>query len=293
MRLEQTELTPELAAVLIAKAHPHQRRPARGTVDMYARAIKEGRWALVADALLVDPEGRMFNGGHRCAAVIMANRAIPVYIGWDADPSTFDVIDVGRRRAAYQFISESEATARASAARVTLWYSRRFEHPLDARALQFDLHEILAEADRRAEAFSAIASAARQVYEYTSIPRSIVMAAFAIAIEYDYDREVDDFVAGIVDPSGLDEGDPRRLLADRFRKVTHRAKRRQPGEDWTLLVRSFNLFLEGVRPGRIAMSEVWPRVAETETEYRRRRDAVLAAKHRIESARNDRKAASA
>ena len=39
---------------------------------------------------MVDPDGLMFNGAYRCAAVIQANRAIPVYIVRDADPDLFD-----------------------------------------------------------------------------------------------------------------------------------------------------------------------------------------------------------
>lgn len=270
----ETVLTPELAARLLAHPHPNQRRAGRQKVVDYTRAIKEGRWRLVPDALMVDPEGRMFNGGHRCAAVIAANRAIPVYIAWDADSSLFDVIDIGRYRSPFQFVNEKQATAKASAARVTLWYERRFERPLHGSSVHFDLHEILQEVERRSESFDAVDAAATAIYEYTSIAKSVTYAAFAIAHELGYQDEIEAFVEGVRDPHYLPETDPARLLSERFRKQTHRARRREMVADWTLLVYAFNLHLEGKELGKLILSDVWPRVAESSSEYRRRQNSV-------------------
>lgn len=271
---EQTELTPQLAAKLLSSPHPKQRRPARQTVAEYTRRIKEGRWRLVPDPIMVDPEGRMFNGGHRCAAVIGANRTIPIYILWDADADLFDVIDVGRFRSPYQFVAEKDATARASASRVTLWYERRFDRPLSSRHIGFDLHEILGEAERRSESFDAVMSASRDLYEYTSIHKSVSLAAFALADEMGYREEIESFVEGIRDPHDLPSTDAVRLLAERFRKQDHRGRRRELVSDWTLLVHAFNLHLEGRQIQKLQLGSVWPRVAETEGDYRRRQNAL-------------------
>jgi hypothetical protein len=274
VKLVETELTPELATRLLAEAHPHQRRPAAQTVAMYARAIREGRWRLIADAILVDPDGRMFNGGHRCAAVIAAHQSIPVMIGWDADPTLFDVIDVGRRRSAYQFISETEATVRASAARVTLWYEHRFDRPLQPRHMGFDLQEIMAEAGRREASFGAMVPSARTTHEYTGLPMSVDLGAYAIAYEAGYQAEVESFVRGLVSPNDLPTGSPVRLLAERFRKEHHRGQRRELVADWTILVRALNLYLEGRTTSKLLVTTVWPRVAESEADFNRRRAAI-------------------
>lgn len=274
----ETTLTPELAAKLLASPHPKQRRPARQTVSEYARRIREGRWRLVPDPIMVDADGLLFNGSHRCAAVIAANRAIPVYIQWDADPSLFDVIDVGRFRSPYQFITEKEATARASAARVTLWYERRFERPLQPRHIQFDLHEILAEAERRSDTFDAVTGASRAIYEFTSIPKSVSMAAFSIAHDMGYHDDIEGFVDGVRDPHYLPDDDPARLLSERFRKQAHRNRRREMVDDWTLLVYAFNLTIEGKSISKLILGEVWPRIAEPVSEYRRRASNVSKAR---------------
>jgi len=169
MNVSETELTPELAARLLASPHPKQRRPAPQTVAMYAAAMRERRWRLVPDPVLVDPEGRMFNGAHRAAAVIASNVTVPVMISWDADPGLFDVIDVGRRRSAYQFVTESDAALRASGARVTLWYARRFVMPPSSRHFAFDLETLMGEIEGQAAAFEVMVRPARLVYDHSGL----------------------------------------------------------------------------------------------------------------------------
>lgn len=280
MKLVESELTPELAARLLADAHPNQRRAARAIVALYARIMKEGRWQLISDPILVDPDGHMFNGGHRCAAVIASHVTIPVMICWDADPNTFDVIDVGRKRSAYQFIGEASASTRASAARVTLWYTHRFDRSLAPRHLDFDLHEVLAEVEARAAAFDSMLPYSGTTYVYTGLARSVSLGAYAIAFGFGYQAEVEAFVRGIEDPTGLQNGDPARLLADRFRKTQYRGHRRQMVEDWTILVRALNLQLEGKLISRLELTDVWPHVGETSRAFELRRKAITAARRR-------------
>lgn len=277
----ETSLTPELAAELLAKRHPRQRRTARSTVSEYARRIREGRWRLVPDPIMVDTEGRLFNGGHRCEAVIAANRAIPVYILHGVDESLFDVIDVGRFRSPYQFIPKSDATVRASATRLTLWYERRFENPPAAPHLTFDLNEILAEEERRSDAFDAVTILGRRLYEYTSIAKSVAAAVFAIAYDMGYMAEIEEFVQDVCEPQDLDAGDPARLLAERFRRQLHRSSRRQNVVDWTLLTYSLNLRFEGQTMSKLILSDVWPRVGEPLKDYRRRANVVHAQRDKV------------
>lgn len=289
----ETQLTPELAAQLLAKPHPKQRRPAKMTVAEYARRIREGRWRLVPDAIMIDQDGLMFNGAHRCAAVISANRAVPIYIQHGADADLFDVIDTGRFRSAYQFVPDRDPTAKASAARVTLWYERRFDRALAARYITFDTHEILKEVERRSEAFERVSAPSTAIYKYTSIPRSVSLGAFAIAEEMGYHEEIEAFADAIIDPSYLPTGDPARLLSERFRRQEHRAKRRQMVEDWTLLVYAFNLQIEGKEITKLVLNDVWPRVAEGSADFRRRANAIHETRRRGLQGRENHKAASA
>lgn len=291
-----TELTPELASTLLASPHPKQRRVSKQVVESYARAIREGRWRLVDDALLVvgdifagedDPKGSLFNGAHRCQAVVSTRRSIPVYIDWDADPSTFDLIDIGRKRNAFQFVSSTFATARAAAARLTLWYEHRFDRPPGGVNLVFDLHEVLKEAERRESNFEAMIPYASRTWEYTGLSTSVALAVYALANDFGYESEISDFVEGLMNPADREADDPARLLSDRFRHQAHRARRRRVQDDWTILVRALNLHLQGVRQSKLVMGEIWPRVAESETDYNRRKKAAFMARERGNDARQD------
>jgi hypothetical protein len=262
-------------------------------IAKYNRAIREGRWGLIADSICVvgptfaseeHPVGQMFNGATRCTSVVQTRITIPIYIDWDADPSTFDVLDTGRPRSAYQFLDGAQARARVSGARVCLWYQRRFDSPLASGMAQaFDVHELTSEAQRLAAAFDAVLPAARAVYEYTSIPLSICLGAFAIAHEQGLGSAVEAFAEAVKDPAGLPIDNPARALSDRFRSIHHRTARRPPHDDWSLLVRAFNLHLEGKSIIKLFPTQVWPRVGESSVDFDRRRSTSKKAVYREES----------
>jgi len=68
-------------------------------------------------------------------------------------------------------------------------------------------------------------------------------------------------------------------LAERFQLQRHRARRRTPQEDWTLLVRAFNFAIEGKAIQKLQISDVWPRVGETAKDFERRARAVVQARY--------------
>lgn len=278
-----TDLTPELASLLLAKPHPKQRRPARQTVNLYADEMRRGRWRdYVPDPIMVDPDGRLFNGAHRAAAVLTSGVTIRVLIEYGADPALYDVIDVGRKRSAYQFVAEPEATTRASAARVMLWYRHRFDGPLVPRTVgYFDLAEIIAETERASETMAAAMPFARAIYEWTGISQSVGLAVFVLASDggFDWDQ-LAAFRDGVVDPSGLAADDPRRVFADKTRRQRWRDRRRPLMDDWTILVRALNAHLNGERLDRIDLSRFWPSIGETSGEYNRRRKSLGSQDHR-------------
>ena len=117
-------------------------------------------------------------------------------------------------------------------------------------------------------------SAARIIYEYTSIPKSVALGAFSIAVDMGYQEEID-LCGRRARPYYLPEGDPARLLSERFRRQEHRTRRREMVADWTLLVHAFNLQLEGKTAVRLQVSAVWPRVAEASAEYASSRQQAI------------------
>lgn len=94
MRTEIINLTPAMAEDLLAHAAAN-RKPSRKLVAAYSRDITEGRWTLNGESVKVNPQGQMFDGKHRCLAVVAAGAPITTAIAWDADE---DNVDMGRPR---------------------------------------------------------------------------------------------------------------------------------------------------------------------------------------------------
>jgi hypothetical protein len=255
MHVSETLLTPELAKLLLSNVHPRQRKRSRTVVGEYARVIRMGGWKLVPDPICVSVEKQLFNGGHRCEAVIMANHAIPVMISWDADPDTFDYIDCNLRRTAAQFVSAANAQMRAAAARITLWYVRDFDSPLNTSRPRYSTHELLTENEDRDEAFGAMAKLAENVYKNTSIPPSIALAVFAIAYEYGYADEIGDFVDQVAHPERSYDGSGAAVLRARYRQGFRTARRREITEDWRMLVRALELHLAGQKITKLLLKD--------------------------------------
>jgi hypothetical protein len=270
-KISQTELTVELARQLTANMDTQQRESRPAVVKAYAKTIKAGRWRLILDpiqcvgeeyASAEHPLGAMFNGRRRCEAVILANRSIPVMICWNADPSTFDVIDSGDRRYAAQFVHSANAQVKAAAARFTLWYERDFARTLSVSNPRYDMADVINEIESREHAFDSMAAAAAQTQKFTSIQPSLALAIYALAYEIGYEKEVNVFSDALAHPALHPDKGAAHILLARYGQVFRKARRRDPGEDWKMLVRALNLHLEGKTIARLVLGDKMPRIGE-------------------------------
>jgi hypothetical protein len=277
---KQIELTPELAAQLLAHAHEKQRRPGHKKVTGYARALTEGRWRLNFDPILCESESGdgMWNGSHRCAAVVQSGTSMPVYIVYGADPSLFDVTDTGNPRTASQFLARDGAAARAQAARIMLWSRDQTVSFVPSRMV-YDLSEVMAEGEARDAIFREMIPAAQITNKWTGIPMGLALAAYGLARVKEQGDAVASFVAAIADPN---LGGTGAWLQNKYRLRNAAKKRHVPAEDWSLLVRSLNNHIEGLAPAHIEwVRAVLPEVGETAAKFRRRCGAAQAtAKYR-------------
>jgi hypothetical protein len=275
MTARATNLTPELAAQLLAKLHPRQRKISSNVVQKYARAMRLGKWNVEAaayDPIIVDKTtGALVNGGHRCAAVVASRTTIPVYIDWEGNAEVFDFIDIGRKRDAAQFIRSKNATLRASATRVVLWHELLFDQPMGAVKEFWQMSEVLEEAERLSPYFDRLATSAAQVHDRTGLARGVVLGAMTLAAMQGREDDILAFVKQVTEPAGLLTSDPAYVLVTRMGRVVHRKRLRQPLEDWTIFVRCLNAHLTGdPLPAKLQVTTLWPKVGESEKAFLRR-----------------------
>jgi len=123
---EVVALTPKLASSLLETNVAHQRHLSRSRVEGYSDEIKAGRFPLTGQGILVNKENEMIDGQHRCAAVLMAKKAIPqIVITRGIDKVSFAYIDTGKQRAASDVLAINgykSVTSLAALLRVVLSY---------------------------------------------------------------------------------------------------------------------------------------------------------------------------
>lgn len=94
-------ITPDRAAQMLASS-PGNRRATR--VDVYAKQMTEGNWALVPDHIGIDEDGRLLNGHNRLNAVIKAGKNVMMQVDYNIKRSDMAKIDVGKSRSAGEML---------------------------------------------------------------------------------------------------------------------------------------------------------------------------------------------
>ena len=75
-----------------------QRKLSENHIIRYADAISRDLWLFDAMPIRVDWFGRMFDGQHRCLAVLRTNKSMKVLIVYGLDPEVYKVCDRGKPR---------------------------------------------------------------------------------------------------------------------------------------------------------------------------------------------------
>jgi len=97
---EWVHLTPELAERYLSTRYEQQRVMRANHVARLVASIKAGEWIPNGEPLQFDKDGRMFDGQHRCQAVVEANRPIWVRVVRNVPIEAYAVVDTGSARLA-------------------------------------------------------------------------------------------------------------------------------------------------------------------------------------------------
>lgn len=95
------DIGPERAAQMLSSS-PGNRRTTR--VDVYAKQMTEGDWALVPDHIGIDEDGRLLNGHNRLNGVIKSGKNVMMQVDYNIKRSDMAKIDVGKSRSAGEML---------------------------------------------------------------------------------------------------------------------------------------------------------------------------------------------
>lgn len=119
---ELVELTPKMAAELLAR-NPGNRNLSEKRARALAEEIKRGGWVFNGQPIIVDEDGNLLDGQHRCQAVVMAGKSVLVMIVRGVARKAFATIDSGRARSAGDALAAGGVTdAKRMAAVLRLIY---------------------------------------------------------------------------------------------------------------------------------------------------------------------------
>jgi len=239
---EQVDLTPELAEELLKAVPPHQRKVTRNHVLRLAEAMTKGGFLFTPQPLIIDTNGALQDGQHRCHAVIESGMTIPVVLSRGADPDAFALIDTGKSRTPQQFITDKNASTIAAAARYVLFY-REFgpgtrPSMFGKSYLLLTNKQVLDEVEQDHE----YAAAAPQI---AAIRRSArITPGPLLAIQVLAGRTVDQdktslWLSGLETGEELLRGDPRLALRNRFIQAPVHGQPQQ----FMLIVKAWNAWL--------------------------------------------------
>jgi hypothetical protein len=106
MKATQITLTPALAQMLLDK-NPNNRTLSVKRAKVLAAAITRGEWAANGESIILDTDGNLLDGQHRCMAVIIANQAISTLFVEGVCSSAFATIDLGKQRSSSDLLAIS------------------------------------------------------------------------------------------------------------------------------------------------------------------------------------------
>jgi hypothetical protein len=242
------ELTPALARILLDR-NDANRKISPHYVDLYARDIEHGAWRFNGEPLIVAEDGNLNDGQHRCAAVVEADKAIPVVLVIGVERNSRTTLDQGRIRTAGDYLAmkgHGDANVLAAASGyIWQWQTRgSISSTGHAKPSKSELLELVDKHPDIAESIGAI-------------PRRGAPACGGMSVlgfcHWAFSRtckpaEVTEFMVSLTGGAALLSRDP--ILYTRNRLITERGRLRI-NDKAELIFRGWNAHRRGERVTRI------------------------------------------
>lgn len=101
-------ITPEIAAKLLSRKHPRNRKLKDGVVERYAKAMADGHWkdAISSQPISISADGFVQDGHHRLNAIIKSNTSHYMWVVENAEPEQFQYLDNGEKRRTEDYLTQ-------------------------------------------------------------------------------------------------------------------------------------------------------------------------------------------
>jgi hypothetical protein len=244
-------ISPTKACELLSTLDPREERKLRErVVAKYARDMREGRWQLAGEPILIDVDGKLAgNGQHRLWAVIEADVAVELPVMRNATDAQRTVVDQGARRTFADVLKiefgEVSTHVLAAAVRQVRQFRESGQFGLTGQAdvANPTIAELI-ETYQAEPNLSTSLGPSRRAMEGIRASHGLVMACHYVFSEIDPD-EAEEFFRRLGDGAGLEKYDAIWHLRRYFSSDD---RPRQQKVQSAVLIKAFNLWRLGEKP---------------------------------------------
>ncbi len=104
-RVDVLEITPQIAASILANKNMNNRRISKTYVDSYAQDILNDRWELTNQGIGFYKDGNLADGQHRLAAVVKANKPINITVTTGMERDAINGVDQHKKKSANDILT--------------------------------------------------------------------------------------------------------------------------------------------------------------------------------------------
>jgi len=261
-------ITPDIASTLL-ESMAGNRPVAQRRVERMAADIKAGKWAENGESIIIDDDGRLLDGQHRCWAVVEASKAIRTVVVRGVHPAMFVSIDQGRYRTDADILSIADGSTKtpkllAAALRLLMWWEGGYSHAA-FRALDGDKGRLLAIHGRHPRMIESMEFCGGARFRQLLRP-SVAAFAHYVGRKFGSECDPDEFWMSVSTGAGLDRGDPALALREylRRRHGDVNAANRIGGARFTsyleaeVCLRAWNAHCEGASLAHVQVGEQIP-----------------------------------
>lgn len=252
-KVEVRNINPSEASFLLDNLFEGQRSRRLGHTQKMIRDMKEGRWVLNPDAILL-VKGKLANGQHRMAALMEAKMTLPFIVMESKDDQLYKVLDSGIKRTAADVIGGRYEKVLASIARIVCHYDKGALYLKGTgREGSVTRSDIVDYAMDNREALEAHAAIVSKLYDQKRII-SCAQGGFLLHI---FSRKNPEQAKAFIEAVYLGHSRDDAAFDFRERLIKNSASTSKLKFTYLLALgfKSFKSYLKGTRPGVLKMAE--------------------------------------
>jgi hypothetical protein len=239
MKSYELTVTPDKAAELL-RTVKNNRPLNQGWVATLSRDMESGRFRqLSPQGLILDEDGNIMDGQHRCAACVKSGKTIAMWVTQGADWEIMPFLDGGKIRKVSDRLhidGVNDAVKVASVARLVFHWKAGFPVSTNVSPSYVEL-KALVESDQDVVAAARFAHS----WEFKPLPPSLAGMAYYLFRKLD-ESDAAQFMAELQYGAGLEKGSPAHYIRERLISGSTGNSVLPPKAKMALVIQGWNRF---------------------------------------------------